>query len=190
MRIKKLNPFLESENIYFIPIDDEIHDDYFKWVNDRTIIDRLETGHFPKTRQQLMEYVNSINKNPDYIFFAVIEKETSTYIGNAKLGQIKWINGTTEYGRMIGEKNSMGKGYGTEIGKLLLHYAFMILNLNKVNVGSITDNIASIKSNEKIGFEIEGELKQQVYINGSYKNTVIMGITKARYCELNQIENK
>jgi len=55
MIIKNLNPFLESENIYFIPIDEDIHDDYFKWINDRRIIEHLETGHFPKTKQQLRD---------------------------------------------------------------------------------------------------------------------------------------
>ena len=187
MIIENHNPFLESEDIYFTPIDENIHDDYFNWVNDRTIIEHLETGYFPKTKQQLMDYVKSINDNPNYVFFSVFEKQTNIYIGNAKLGPIDWINRTAEYGRMIGEKSIHGKGYGTQMGNLLLHYAFMILNLNKVSAQAVADNMASIKSNEKIGLEIEGKLKQQVFINGIYKDVVRMGITKTRYRELNQI---
>ena len=117
----------------------------------------------------------------------LFEKQTNIYIGNAKLGPIDWINRTAEYGRMIGVKSTHGKGYGTQMAKLLLHYAFMLLNLNKVTAGAVADNMASIKSNEKIGLEIEGKLKQQVFINGIYKDVVRMGITKTRYRELNQI---
>ena len=184
MIIKNLNPFLESENIYFIPLDEEVEDNYLKWINDREIIKHLETGHFPKSRRELVEYVKTINSSPNYVFFAVIEKKTNNYIGNAKLGPIDWINRTSEYGRMIGEKSAHRKGYGKEIAKLLLHYAFMILNLNKVSAGAVADNLASIKSNEKIGLEIEGNLKEQIYQNGLYKDVVRMGITRTKYLEL------
>jgi [ribosomal protein S5]-alanine N-acetyltransferase len=190
MAINNLKPFLESVDIYFIPMDEDIHDDYFKWINDRTIIENLETGQFPKSKQQLMNYVKSVNDNPNYVFFAVIEKKTKIYIGNAKLGPIDWLNRTAEYGRIIGEESAQGKGYGTAIAELLLHYAFMILNLNKVTAGALADNMASIKSNEKVGLEIEGKLKQQIFKNGKYKDAIRMGITRARYNELIQIANK
>ena len=177
-------PFLEGDKIYFIPLDEEVDDNYIKWINDREIIKHLETGHFPKSRQEVVEYVRTINSSPNYIFFAVIEKKTNNYIGNAKLGPIDWINRTSEYGRMIGEKSAQRKGYGKEISELLLHYAFMILNINKITAGAVADNIASIKSNEKVGLEIEGTLKQQVFNDGIYKDTVRMGITRTRYLEI------
>ena len=190
MKIKNLNPFLEAENIYFIPINEDIDADYFKWVNDRRIIDHLETSHFPKTKKQLENFVKEIIEDPNHVFFAVIESETNKYIGNAKLGPIDWVNRTAGYGRMIGEKSAQGKGYGTEMAKLLLHYAFMILNLNKVTAGTIADNMAAIKSNEKIGLEIEGKLKQQIFKDGKYKDVIKMGITRTRYYELNNIAKK
>jgi len=183
-KTRDIYPFLESDNIYFTPINDDISDDYFNWVNDRAIIDNLETGHFPKSKQQLFDYVRSVNSNPNFVFFAVIEKISGKYIGNAKLGPIDWINRTAEYGRMIGDKSMHGKGYGKEVAKLLLHYAFIILNLNKVTVGAIADNIASIKSNERIGLDIEGTLKEQVFKGGIYKDAVRMGITRTKYLKL------
>ena len=189
MKNNKYKPFLKSENIYFVPIDEDIQDDYLRWINDREIIDYLETSHFPKSRQDLINYVRNINNNPNYAFFAVIQKSKNKYIGNAKLGPIDWINRTAVYGRIIGEKSEQSKGYGKEIAKLLLHYAFIILNLNKVTAGAVADNIASIKSNEKIGLEIEGNLKEQIYQNGQYKDTIIMGITKSKYLKLYRFGN-
>jgi len=91
---------------------------------------------------------------------------------------------------MIGEESAQGKGYGSAIAELLLHYAFMVLKLNKVTAGALTDNMTSIKSNEKVGLEIEGKLKQQIFKNGKYRDVVRMGITKARYNELIQIAKK
>ena len=190
MNSKIYEPFLESKNIYFIPFDEDLDDNYLKWVNDRKIIEHLITGVFPKSKQELVEYVKTINSNPNHVFFKVIEKETKKYIGNAKLGPIDWVNRSAEYGRMIGEKSVHGMGYGKEIARLLLHYAFKILNLNKITAGSPVDNIASIKSNESVGLIVEGRLKEQIFKDGAYLDVVRMGITKNRYIQKLNINNK
>lgn len=186
MKPEEFKPFLESGNIYFVPVDEEIDDRYLAWVNDRETIEHLETGKFPKTRTALTEYVKSVNESPDHAFFGVMTKNPVRYIGNVKLGPIDWINRTAEYGLMIGDKNARGKGYGVEIAGLTMHYAFMVLNLNKVTAGASVDNIASVKMHEKAGFKVEGKLKEQVFHNGSYRDTVRMGITKNQYLELYQ----
>tara|TARA_A100001011_G_C14245357_1_gene815274 strand:+ start:516 stop:1082 length:567 start_codon:yes stop_codon:yes gene_type:complete len=188
MLAKELNSFLKSETLNFVPMNENYLEDYYKWINDREIIKNLETSHFPKTKKQLLHYMDSINESKDFVFFAVIEKNTNKYIGNAKLGPIDWINRTADYGRMIGAKDMQGKGYGTEMAKMLLYYAFMILNLNKVTAGTVENNLSSIKSNEKIGLEKEGVLKQQLYREGQYKDVIKMGITRAKYLTLNNIE--
>ena len=184
MNQNKYRPFIESDKIYFTPLDEDIDDNYLRWINDRDIIKYLESGNFPKSKQEIINYVKSVNSSPNYVFFAIIEKETKKYIGNAKLGPIDWINRTSEYGRMIGDKNVQGKGYGKEVAELLLYYGFMILNLNKMTAGATSDNKASIKSNEKVGLDIEGILKEQIYHDGVYKDAVRMGITKTKYLEL------
>jgi len=58
-------PFLESDHIYFRPLDNDLDDIYLKWVNDREIIEHLEVGVFPKTRHELLEYVKTINNCPN-----------------------------------------------------------------------------------------------------------------------------
>ena len=184
MKPEEFQPFLESDNIYFVPLDEEIDDRYLVWVNDRSIIEHLQTGQFPTTRAALMEYVKAVNGNPNHAFFGVMAKNPVQYIGNVKLGPIDWINRTAEYGLMIGDKSAHGRGYGQEIAKLILHYAFMVLNLNKVTAGASVDNNASVRMHEKAGFETEGRLKEQVFHNGTYKDTVRMGITRSQYLAL------
>ena len=184
MDYKKYNPFLEGKNIYFCPLEETASDDYSRWINDREVITHLEVGIFPRSQRELSDFVKKVNDSNNDVFFAVIEKETKQHIGNIKLGPINWVNRTAVYGRLIGEKSCWGKGYGKEIARLILHYAFTILNLNKVTAGAIADNIGSIKSNEKVGLLKEGILKQQVFSEGKYKDIVLMGITRDRYLKL------
>lgn len=49
----------------------------------------------------------------------------------------------------IGDKNYLGKGYGTEAMKLLLNYSFLEMNLNRVYLRAISFNDRDIKLYEK-----------------------------------------
>jgi len=80
-------PFLVGEKIYLRPFDeDDLEGDYVQWVNDREIIKHLASNAFPKTRDELKNYVTQVANSPDYIFLAVMEKSTEKHVGNAKLG--------------------------------------------------------------------------------------------------------
>ena len=101
-----------------------------------------------------------------------------------KLGLIDWINRTASYGRLIGDSEARDKGHGANAARLLLYYGFQILNLNKITAGVVSDNIAAVQSNQKVGLEIEGIQKEQVFMLGSYRDVTKMGITKTTYLDL------
>lgn len=175
-------PFLIGEKIYLRPLDmDDVNEKYLHWINDETVINFLATTTFPTTLDQLESYVKSINNSPNFFFFAIVEKETNNHIGNVKIGPIDWVNRTSNYGLMIGDKSSWGKGYASEVFKLLLKYAFRKLNLHKLWDIAAATHIASIKANENAGFKIEAELKQHSFKNGKYEDVVILSITSDEY---------
>lgn len=174
-------PFLVGSKVYLRPLDiDDLSGDYLNWINDEEVIRNLATT-FPTTRQQLEDYVRSIHGNKNYTFFAVIEKETGKHIGNVKIGPIDWINRFTNYGRMMGDRNSWGKGYGTEVLQLIQRYVFEKLNLHKLFDMAIATNEGSIKSNLKSGMKKEAILKEHVFHDGKYVDVVVLSITSDEY---------
>ena len=72
-------PFLVGEKIYLRPFDvDDIEVDYIQWVNDSEIIGHLASNAFPKTKSELVDFVNDVlnNKNPKHItLFSMISKD-------------------------------------------------------------------------------------------------------------------
>jgi [ribosomal protein S5]-alanine N-acetyltransferase len=186
---QNFEPFLESKKIFLTIIDEEdIPIKYLKWINDQSIIGQTESRYFPTSKNKLFKKVKEFNESPNTVFFSIIDKKTKDYIGNVKIGPINWIDRNAAIGRLIGEKDFHGKGYGTEVSKLILKYAFQILNLNKIYSGAIESNKGSIKSNLKLGFKIEGELREHYYLNGSYKSLIQLGLTKKDYAK-NLIDN-
>ena len=174
-------PFLVADKIYLRPIDiEDVNESYLNWINDGDIIDNLATV-FPTSKEDLANFVTSILKNPNFVFFAIVVKESNKHIGNVKLGPIDWISRTTNFGLMLGDKSSWGKGYAQEAFSLILKLAFDKLNLHKVWDMAVITNTASIKANQKVGFKIEAELEKHVYKNGEYHNVAILSLLAEDY---------
>lgn len=56
-----------------------------------------------------------------------------------------------------------GQGIMTEVGKAVLEFGFNQLNLHKVKISHISENIASQRVIEKLGFRFVGEKKEDVF---------------------------
>lgn len=69
-----------------------------------------------------------------------------------------------------------GLGYATEAAQKLLTFGFDELQLHRIWAWTILDNVASCRVLEKIGMEREGQLRQNRWIKGRWRDTVIYGI--------------
>lgn len=76
-----------------------------------------------------------------------------------------------------------GKGIGKNSTKILLDYAFNDLNLNKVYLFTEKDNERAQLLFEKMGFEKEGLLKNDIIFNNRKVSRYAYGICKDDYNE-------
>ena len=170
------HPFIIGERIYFRALERaDLEGNYFQWLNDYEVTKYLESGIFPNSTEAMESYFNKIDQSPNDVFFAVIERETGLHIGNIKIGSINWVKRTADIGTMIGERKAWGKGYGTEALKLATDYCFKRLNLQKITVGVIPENLAAKRYIENLGFSHEGTIRRGAYINGKYCDALIYG---------------
>ncbi|WP_105956719.1 GNAT family N-acetyltransferase [Apilactobacillus quenuiae] len=65
--------------------------------------------------------------------------------------------------------------------KACLDYAFSTLNLHKVYLYVDVDNAPAVNVYKKIGFQIEGKLKEQYFENNKYHDCYFMSIFKNNY---------
>ncbi len=135
----------------------------------------------PVSFEQLESYYSRNAFSGHSVFFAVHERETDEFVGTAKLAHFNWVSRFAEFGRVIGEKDARGKGFGTEIIKLILDYCFQTLNLNKVVAGTHAGNIAALKTYEKFGFKVEGTIRQAWYRNGKMVDTIRVGLLREEW---------
>jgi RimJ/RimL family protein N-acetyltransferase len=74
-----------------------------------------------------------------------------------------------------------GKGYGTELSQLLTDLSFLECNAHKVHTCIYSWNVASYKRYEKLGFHLEGVLRDEVFRGGQYWDVCYYGLLREEW---------
>ncbi len=174
--------FLSGSKIYLRPLErSDLNERYLSWLNDPEITRYLETGAFPYTMQDLEKFYAQVTGSPTEVIFAIADRKAHQHIGNVKLGPINWVHRRTMFGIMIGDKRFWGKGVGEEVTSLMMEYAFNRLNLHRVGLVVFEEHQSAVRCYEKVGFKVEGCLREQMYQDGTYKNHLWMGLLRSEY---------
>jgi len=87
------------------------------------------------------------------------------------------------FGLEIGEINERGKGYGYEVLSYFIEFMFNHLNLNRIELTTLTDNEKSIKLYKKLGFKKIGIIRESNFDSrkGKYIDVLYMDLLKKEY---------
>jgi RimJ/RimL family protein N-acetyltransferase len=88
------------------------------------------------------------------------------------------VNNEAWVGIGIGERDFWGRGYGTDMMRLALQYAFTELNVHRVSLGLFEYNPRALRSYEKAGFRLEGRTRRDVLRGGERGDSLWMGILR------------
>ena len=76
-----------------------------------------------------------------------------------------------------------GQGCAKEASKLVVDHLFNNLNINRIELYVVEENISAIKLYESLGFTKEGCKREAVWINGKYKNLLIYSMLFREFIE-------
>lgn len=177
--------FIEGSQICLRPLcRDDLNGPYLTWLNDTEVTCYLESGIFPTTAEELERFFKEVTGSRYQVMFAVVDKKDHRHIGNVKLGPIDWVHRRAHFGILIGDRESWGKGVGTEATRLTVEYAFTRLNLNRVDLGVYAEHEAAVRCYERVGFKVEGRMRQDLFHQGEYKDRLWMGLLRSEYVAL------
>lgn len=111
----------------------------------------------------------------------VVEHNGSS-AGMVELVEINHIHRRAEF-QIIIAPDHQGKGLASKAVKMAMDYGFSVLNLYKLYLIVDKENDKAIHIYRKLGFEVEGELIHEFFINGEYRNTIRMCIFQPQYLE-------
>lgn len=151
-----------------------------RWFNDERVRETLNVD-FPISEVGTRQWLHNVSTNNSRRDFIICSLEDDKPIGYCGLVNIDFRNQKAESYLGIGDTNYWGKGHATEARKLSLDYAFFELSLNKVYSYVWVENKAMQHINKKVGFKIEGTLRDDVFHRGEFRDKHVMGILKEDY---------
>lgn len=120
----------------------------------RLVVDDKEQGHVP---------------------FSVVELDGGTLVGTAILWGIDNHNRSAHIGLGL-LPSSRGRGYGTDVVAVLCHYGFVVRGLQRLQIETLSDNAAMLRSAERNGFVREGVLRSSAWVMGEFVDEVLLGL--------------
>ena len=126
-----------------------------------------------------MELGSHLNlSDPNSILFTICNKEDSEPVGQTALFRIDWIGRMATFYLAIAEKEKWSKGFGKETTQLMIDYGFETLNLNRIQLHVSIENRHAVKLYKKVGFSIEGTLRQAMFHHNRYDDFYLMALLK------------
>lgn len=141
----------------------------------------LGGAHHTYTVADIERWIDFHNNNPEEVLLVVEDIERGKLIGHVGLYKIDLVAKKTEYGILLADDDSRGKGYGTKATKTMCDYAFDKLGLHKVTAEVLSENAASIVMFKKCGFSIDGCLRDDVFKNSRYYDVLSMSIIESEF---------
>jgi diamine N-acetyltransferase len=154
---------------------------YLRWINDFGTMQMLGISPRPMTLEQETAWYEQTAADDGEVAFTIYERATGRAIGNCGLHEVDLANRRTVVGIMIGEPDARGRGYGTEAMRLLLDYAFTVLDLHSVMLTVFEYNGAGRRCYENVGFREMGRRRQSRWYNGRFWDEIHMDILASEF---------
>lgn len=167
---------LEGERVYLRSITDSLEDTahIIEWRNSETVRPFF-IYQKPFTVQSHEEWLKREIFSGRGFQFIVCRKEDHKPIGCTYLRDYDPHTRKAEYGVFLGETKERGKGIGKEILNLTTEFGFQKVKLHKIFARAFADNTPSVQCFLKCGFTKEAYLRDEEYVNGQYRDIVLLG---------------
>ena len=119
-------------------------------------------------------WFNKYSKDKNKKFFTIYDNKIP--IGFLGLSHIDKTNRNADAFIAIGDDKYRGKGFGKIAMKYLIDYGFIKLGLHKINLKVFEKNIPAVNLYKKLGFVVEGIMKDEAFFSGEYQNLISMAI--------------
>ena len=139
-----------------------------------------------ESERKLKEWAEKQSENgfqPERYPFSVRTLAEDKHIGFLILW-VDLIHNDAWVGVGIGDRDFWGRGYGTDVMKLCLQYAFTELNVHRVSLGLLEYNPRALRAYEKAGFRFEGRTRQDVMREGKRFDSLWMGILREEWMQM------
>lgn len=176
------NPTLTTDRLILRPPVPEDAEDMLVFRGDPVVqkYNSVPLAHVDDARGYIEKWLLECKSGKRKIW-GITLKGDGTMIGMVGLGS--WIkhDRRADVGYDLAQAY-WGRGIGTEAVRAAVGFGFEHMNLNRIEAGTVADNIASVRLLEKLGFTREGTLREySLEEDGSFHDEANYGILKREF---------
>ncbi|TLM99696.1 GNAT family N-acetyltransferase [bacterium] len=174
-------PKLSGGRVFLSPVAPEDAALWAAWSNDPEVTIPLgDEAYVPYGLERAQQDVHESATRQDHVF-TIVEIESGQAVGRCVLFSINSVDRNAMVGIFIGEKDRWGKGYGQEAMRLLLDYAFNLLNLHNIMLGVFSFNERAIRCYQRLGFHEIGRRREARWIGGIAYDGILMDLLEDEF---------
>ena len=164
-------PFIEGETVTLRTIEEDDVPFLQRTINDPRVRRGL-AAFDPKTEADEREWITSVGEDGGVALAICVGEDP---VGTVGLDAPNEVWGVAEIGYLLAPE-AWGEGYATDAVGLLCEYAFDERRLNEVVAAVYATNPASARVLEKVGFQREGVLRREAFVEGEYVDLYRYGL--------------
>ena len=173
----------ETERLYIRDFKLDDLDEFHSLVQNPDIYKYMPWG--PSSEEDTKKFIQMSIKQGSKVprkFFdmPIVLKESRLVMGCVAIRVSSFLHKKADMGYWI-KRELWGQGFATEATLGLLRFGFQRLKMNKIYATASPENPASIRVLEKIGMKKEGYLKEDMFIRGEYRDSVLLAILKKEF---------
>lgn len=166
----KIPSIEDAKDIYTVIDNDRDHlKEWLAWVDSVT--------SYENTEANIKQRTEDFNSKKAASFFVYYKGQ---WVGSVGFINLDNMNHNGEIGYWLSSKFG-GKGLMTECVKACITYGFEQLNLHRILIKCNAGNVKSAAIPQRLGFKLEGTLREDRLRENSYTDTLVFGLLKNEY---------
>lgn len=149
-----------------------------RWYADPEIARLTRYSTRPMPAEEVQRFFQSRLLSSESVAYGIHVRGSGRLVGLTTFSALDPDNGSVLFHITIGERDTWGKGYGTEAARLMLWLAFERIGLHRVGLTVFSFNERAIRSYEKAGFQVEGRSREAIARDDRYWDEIQMGILR------------
>lgn len=185
-RVFAVKPQLRGERVLLRPFTDEdiaamgpilADPDVMRLTGSVATSAEIEAAS-PELDRRTSQWYSTRIDQADRLDLAIVDVESGRCVGEVVLNDLEPADDACNFRILVGPQGR-GRGLGSEATRLVIDHAFLTTDLNRISLDVQADNPRARRSYEKVGFVVEGVLREAVTFDGVRGDNVLMAILRS-----------